>query len=87
MEGILSEVSITDLYMHDAIEAGFRLEISRLREFYEAATAPKVHISCIHEWDCPAIHTGERGGPCSCEAAERKDRLNKAKAALAEAHA
>jgi hypothetical protein len=67
------------------LAAGFRLDIAQLKEFYEAATAPRVFISCPHEWNCPAIYVEERRGPCTCGAVERQARLDKALAVLAEA--
>jgi hypothetical protein len=81
----MNKTIIHDFFLYDAIDAGFRLDIAQLKEFYEAATAPRVFISCPHEWNCPAIYVEERRGPCTCGAVERQARLDKALAVLAEA--
>lgn len=80
----MNKATLVDVLVYEAIQAGIKAELTKLREFYRAATAPGVFISCLHEWNCPLLFEKERRGPCDCGAAERKARLDKALAALAE---
>jgi hypothetical protein len=77
-----NNATLHDLYLYEAIEAGFKLEISQLREFYEAATATDIILSAAHALGCPGWHGAAR---CNCGGDERQARIDKALAALAEA--
>jgi hypothetical protein len=73
------KATMIDLMLYEAAEADFKLKLAKLREFYNAATAPMVALYALHSPGCP--HMGQFGR-CDCGGLKRELRLEKALAAL-----
>jgi hypothetical protein len=81
----VADVNLRDFLLFEAAESGFKAELDRLREFYEAATAPNTVLEAGHPPSCHSWRSYGRLDLCDCGAAERQVRIDKAIAALAEA--
>jgi hypothetical protein len=77
-----NKATVTDLLLHEAAEADFKLKLAKLQEFYESATARRVTLAAEHSIGCPGWN-GE--GVCHCGGDGRQARIDKALAAIAEA--
>jgi hypothetical protein len=63
-------------------ETSARIFRAKLREFYEAATAPMMALYALHS---PGCHHMGQFGKCDCGGLKREARLEKARAAIVEA--